>query len=656
MTQLPLIEEDSSLQPFQNAIYNRLEWYYSTLEYINNDFGGLLQFADAHHFFGFNYDKENKGWWFREWLPNAHYVSLIGEFNNWDRGANPLMQKDFGVWEIFLDDKTYKKTLTDGSLVKIHISGENGALDRIPAYIKRVIQNPDGSFSGQFLVDSKFKWSDGKFNLSKIKQPLIYEAHIGMAQEDGKVGTYKEFTDNVLPKIKDLGYNVIQLMAIQEHPYYASFGYHVSNFYAPTSRFGTPDELRELVNTAHKMGIAVIMDVVHSHSVKNRDEGLAEFDGTDIYFKGWHPAWDSRLFDYGRIEVKRFLASNLKYWLEEFHFDGFRFDGVTSMLYHHHGHTSFMNYDDYFNDAVNHDAVLYLQIANSVIHEVKPAAISICEDMSGMPGACRLVQDGGIGFDYRLAMGLPDYWTTLLETQQDENWQMGDMFYNLTNRRYRESTIAYAESHDQALVGDKTLAFWLMDKEMYTGMSVFTQSMIIDRGIALHKMIRFITLVLGGEGYLNFMGNEFGHPEWIDFPREGNGWSYHYARRQWSLPETDHLKYKYLYAFDKVMLQFAKEAQIMDNSYVGKLNEDNHNKVMIFDKHGYIFVFNFNYNSFEGYEFSVMNEGDYQVILSSDDENLGGFDRVDKEYIYKPDNKKIKIYIPSRTVFVMKKV
>ena len=276
--------------------------------------------------------------------------------------------------------------------------------------------------------------------------------------------------------------------------------------------------------------------------------------------------------------------------------------------------------------------------------------------MSGMPGACRLVQDGGIGFDYRLALGLPDYWTTLLETQQDENWQMGDMFYNLTNRRYRESTIAYAESHDQALVGDKTLAFWLMDKEMYTGMSVFTQSMIIDRGIALHKMIRFITLVLGGEGYLNFMGNEFGHPEWIDFPREGNGWSYHYARRQWSLPETDHLKYKYLYAFDKVMLQFAKEAQIMDNSYVGKLNEDNHNKVMIFDKHGYIFVFNFNYNSFEGYEFSVMNEGDYQVILSSDDENLGGFDRVDKEYIYKPDNKKIKIYIPSRTVFVMKKV
>lgn len=656
MTQLPLIEEDSSLQPFQNAIYNRLEWYYSTIEYINNDFGGLLQFADAHHFFGFNYDKENKGWWFREWLPNAHYVSLIGEFNNWDRGANPLEQKDFGVWEIFLDDKTYKKTLTDGSLVKIHISGENGALDRIPAYIKRVIQNPDGSFSGQFLVDSKFKWSDGKFNLSKIKQPLIYEAHIGMAQEDGKVGTYKEFTDNVLPKIKDLGYNVIQLMAIQEHPYYASFGYHVSNFYAPTSRFGTPDELRELVNTAHKMGIAVIMDVVHSHSVKNRDEGLAEFDGTDIYFKGWHPAWDSRLFDYGRIEVKRFLASNLKYWLEEFHFDGFRFDGVTSMLYHHHGHTSFMNYDDYFNDAVNHDAVLYLQIANSVIHEIKPAAISICEDMSGMPGACRLIQDGGIGFDYRLAMGLPDYWTTLLETQQDENWQMGDMFYNLTNRRYRESTIAYAESHDQALVGDKTLAFWLMDKEMYTGMSVFTQSMIIDRGIALHKMIRFITLVLGGEGYLNFMGNEFGHPEWIDFPREGNGWSYHYARRQWSLPETDHLKYKYLYAFDKVMLQFAKEAQIMDNSYVGKLNEDNHNKVMIFDKHGYIFVFNFNYNSFEGYEFSVMNEGDYQVILSSDDENLGGFDRVDKEYIYKPDNKKIKIYIPSRTVFVMKKV
>ncbi len=654
MIHLPLVKEDPGLIPFESAINNRLEWYYNTLEYIKSDFGSLQNFANAHRFFGFNYDETNKGWWFREWAPNADYLSLIGEFNNWDRGANPMKRVDYGVWEIFLPDIDYNERLHNGSLVKVHISAQNGQLDRIPAFINRVVQNENGSFDGQFIKKSTFKWTDKKFDLSKIKNPIIYEVHVGMAQEEGKVGSYKEFTQHVLPKIKKLGYNVIQMMAVQEHPYYASFGYHVSNFFAASSRFGSPDDLRELINEAHRLDIAVIMDVIHSHSVKNRDEGLAEFDGTELYFRGWHPAWDSRLFDYGKVEVKRFLVSNLKYWMEEFHFDGFRFDGVTSMLYHHHGHTSFGEYADYFGNEQNNDAILYLQLANTLIHEMNPHAISICEDMSGMPGACRKIDEGGLGFDYRLGMGIPDYWTTLLEEKQDEEWHMGDLFYHLTNRRFKEKTIAYAESHDQALVGDKTVAFWLMDKEMYTHMSVFSPSMIIDRGIALHKMIRFITIALGGEGYLNFMGNEFGHPEWVDFPREGNNWSYHFARRQWSLPKTDHLKYKFLNEFDHAMIEFAKQVNILEGfSY--KIHENNEKRILAFEKNELIFIFNFNQESFENYKITTEREGIYKIVFSSDDEAFGGFDRVDKEYNYKVE-KQFQIYLPSRVALVLKKI
>lgn len=653
MIHLPLIKEDPELKPFETVINNRLEWYYNTLEYINNDFRSLQNFADAHHFFGFNYDEANKGWWFREWAPNANYLSLIGDFNDWNRGANLMNRTKCGVWEIFLPDNQYRERLNNGSLIKVHISGQNGQLDRIPTFINRVVQHKNAGFDGQFLKQSTFKWTDDKFDLSKIKNPIIYEVHIGMAQEEGKVGTYKEFTQNILPRIKKLGYNVIQMMAIQEHPYYASFGYQVSNFFAASSRFGSTDDLRELINEAHRLDIAVIMDVVHSHAVKNRDEGLAEFDGTELYFNGWHPAWDSRLFDYGKIEIKRFLISNLKYWMEEFHFDGFRFDGVTSMLYHHHGHINFGGYADYFKGEENNDAILYLQLANTLIHQINPHAISICEDMSGMPGACRKIEDGGLGFDYRLGMGIPDYWNTLLEKTPDEEWHMGEMFYHLTNRRNKEKTIAYAESHDQALVGDKTLAFWLMDKEMYTNMSIFSSSIVIDRGIALHKMIRFITIALGGEGYLNFMGNEFGHPEWVDFPREGNDWSYHFARRQWSLSEADHLKYKYLNEFDQAMIVFSKQENILKGiSY--KIHEDNEKRILAFEKNELIYIFNFNQESFENYIITIGKEGIYRVVFSSDDEIFGGFDRVDKNYEYRV-KQQLQIYLPSRTAIVLKK-
>ncbi|MEP0713916.1 MAG: alpha-amylase family glycosyl hydrolase, partial [Algoriphagus sp.] len=407
------------------------------------------------------------------------------------------------------------------------------ALDRIPAYIRRVIQDETTyDVAGQLWFAEEFKWSDQSFSTKKsLEQPLIYECHVGMAQEKMGVGTYQEFEAFTLPRIKAAGYNTIQLMAVMEHPYYGSFGYHVSNFFAPTSRFGTPEELKSLVNKAHQMGIAVVMDIVHSHAIKNVNEGLNEFDGSQHqYFhpgeRGYHEAWDSKVFDYSKREVQQFLLSNIRYWLEEFHFDGFRFDGVTSIMYLHHG--LFMDFDSvdlYFDHNVDEDAILYLQLANTLIHTLKPENISIAEDMSGMPGLARPIAEGGIGFDFRMAMGVPDFWIKTLKHKQDEEWDMFELWHQLTNRPQAERSIGYAESHDQALVGDQTLAFRLMKEQMYFSMSVLQQNLAVDRGVALHKLIRLITLTLGGEGYLNFIGNEFGHPDWVDFPRAGNDWS-----------------------------------------------------------------------------------------------------------------------------------
>ncbi|MEL6675848.1 MAG: alpha-amylase family glycosyl hydrolase, partial [Bacteroidota bacterium] len=555
-----LIQDDPWLEPYLEDVRLRHDRYEEKRASLEKMAGSLEAFANAYEYFGIHFDAEAGGWWYREWAPGAQALSLVGDFNDWDGSRHPLHSIEGGVWEIFISGNVLKH----GDRVKVKVQGESGTQDRIPAYIRRALQDPETyDFSGQvWQPEAPFTWTDQDYSFDASQAPLIYEAHTGMAQEKEGVGTYREFAEIVLPRIEKLGYNAIQLMAVQEHPYYGSFGYHVSNFFAPTSRFGTPEDLKYLINEAHKRGIAVIMDIVHSHAVKNLAEGLNLFDGTeDQYFhpggRGEHDGWDSKLFNYGKTEVLQFLLSNVAYWLKEFHFDGFRFDGVTSMLYFHHGEgVSFDHYDKYFREGVEWDAITYLQLANVLTHEINPSALTIAEDMSGMPGACRGVDEGGVGFDYRLAMGIPDYWIKLLKHKKDEEWNVHEMWHTLTNRRWKEKNIAYAESHDQALVGDKTLAFWLMDQEMYWHMNLQAEHPVIDRGMALHKMIRLFTATLGGEGYLTFMGNEFGHPEWVDFPREGNGWSYKHARRQWNLADADYLKYKFLYAFDGAMVQF----------------------------------------------------------------------------------------------------
>ncbi len=688
--QLQLLIDDPWLEPYKDEINGRYERYISKLKDIKQEYGSLKQFASAYKYLGLIYDKEEKGWWYREWAPEALSLRLIGDFNDWNNESHILeKEKHTGIWEIFIPEK---KSLSHESKFKVQVHTNYGIVDRLPAYINRVVQNKEThGFDAQVWKTKKFKWSDKDFDLGEIKTPIIYECHIGMAQEREGVGTYQEFIENTLPRIKKMGYNCIQLMAVQEHPYYGSFGYHVSNFFAPSSRFGTPEELKELVNSAHEMGIAVIMDIVHSHAVKNLHEGLNNFDGSGAqYFheggRGYHTGWDSKLFNYGKTEVLQFLLSNIRYWMKEFHFDGFRFDGVTSMLYFHHGdHVTFDNYDKYFKDG-EWEAITYLQLANKLIHEINPNAISIAEDMSGMPGLCRPLKEGGLGFDYRLGMGIPDYWIKLLKHKQDEEWNIHDMWHTITNRRFNEKTIAYAESHDQALVGDKTLAFWLMDKEMYYHMQISDPNIAVDRGIALHKMLRFFTISLGGEGYLNFIGNEFGHPEWVDFPREGNNWSYQHARRQWSLADNEHLKYKYMLKFDNLMIEFMRKHKILETLPAQQLNMDKTNNVIIFERKNLIFIFNFHpSNSIPNYEFSVPQKGEYKIILNSDIGTTGGFDRLDdsitypsytetyevkeeieviskkgkkkiKEIINTYQDEKLKMYITNRTCLVLEKI
>lgn len=649
-----ILEYDKYLKPFESDINLRMDNYMRKKDELLKNNKNLNEFANAHHYFGFH--KVKNGWYYREWAPGADALYIIGDMNNWEKPGLQLNEIGNGVYEIFLSGKN---KLYPGCKVKTVVEKDGKLLERIPLYAHRVVQDSKTyQWCCEILDETKYKWH--KKNITPAKDIYIYECHIGMAQEEEKVGTFSEFENNILPRIKKLGYNAIQIMAIMEHPYYGSFGYQVSNFYAVSSRYGMPNELKSLIDKAHSMGIAVLLDLVHSHAVKNTSEGINEFDGTTYQFfhkgdKGHHPAWDTKLFNYGKNEVLYFLLSNLKYWLEEYHFDGFRFDGVTSMLYHDHGlGVAFTDYSKYFSMNTDTESVTYLQLANELIKQVNPKAITIAEDMSAMPGMCIPIEEGGIGFDYRLSMGVPDLWIKMIKNVRDEDWKMGHIWYELTNRRPMEKYIGYTESHDQALVGDKTLMFRLCDSEMYTHMSKFTDSLVIDRGIALHKMIRLITLSLAGEGYLNFMGNEFGHPEWIDFPREGNGWSYKYCRRQWHLADDHNLKYEYLQEFDKAMISLSKDKKIFSKAPIS-LYIDEKKQVIVYKRNSLIYAFNFSpVNSYEGYFIPVTAYGRYKVALSTDSKKFGGWDRIDENMIYKAtkseDGKKgFKTYLPSRT-------
>jgi 1,4-alpha-glucan branching enzyme len=649
----PLIEIDPWLKPFAFLLKRRAEKAkLRELEFTDGK-TSLKDLANNHLYYGLF--KTDTHWVFREKAPNAKQIFLMGDFSYWQPMEQYALQPiGNGDWEIQLP----LAFLKHGSLYKLWMVWNRGADERLPSHVRRVVQDDVTKvFSAQVWEPEKpYVWKNPQ--PQKPAHPIIYEAHIGMSSQYEEVNTYWRFKEYVLPRIKKLGYNTIQLMAIQEHPYYGSFGYQVANFYAPSARFGTPEELMELIDAAHGLGISVILDVVHSHSVSNVKEGLSLFDGSDnLYFhsgsKGYHPVWDSRCFNYGKNDVALFLLSNLKYWLETFKFDGFRFDGVTSMSYWNHGiGVDFTNYKQYFDENVDEDAIVYLTLANKLIKEVNPNAFTSAEDVSGMPGMAFPVAKGGIGFDFRMSMGISDFWGKVIKERTDEQWAPGEIYFRLTDKRAEEQTVSYAESHDQAMVGDKTLIFRLIEKDMYTGMSALTQNLLVDRGIALHKLIRLLTLSLSQGGYLNFMGNEFGHPEWIDFPREGNRWSFQYARRQWNLVDDDTLKYKYLNNFDAAMIALMQQHQILD-APPHIIVQDSATRILAYLRNNVLFVYNLSpTNSYTDYELYAP-EGEYKIILNSDAREFGGFSNIDETITYKTFSKTgtphLRIYLPART-------
>ncbi|MEM7182736.1 MAG: alpha amylase C-terminal domain-containing protein [Spirochaetota bacterium] len=659
-----LITSDAYLQAHKDTIEERMERRKNAKErLLGQNYQTLSDYACGYLFFGLH--KQENSWIFREWAPHATQIYLVGDFSHWQIQEKFALQNYGDHWEIELP----LADLEHGQHYHLLVRWHGGEGRRIPAWAQRVVQDPGTLlFSAQiWQPEQTYEWKNKNF-AGLEEPPLIYEAHVGMATEEEKVGSFVEFQHNVLPQIVAGGYNAIQLMAVQEHPYYGSFGYHVSNFFAPSFRFGTPEELKALIDAIHGHGLAVIMDIVHSHAVRNENEGLSLFDGSEYqYFhagaRGYHEAWDSRCFDYGKTEVLHFLLSNCKYWIEEFGFDGFRFDGVTSMLYTHHGlGCDFTNYEQYYDGTQDEDAIVYLGLANELIHEVKANALTIAEEMSGMPGIAAPSEIGGFGFDYRLAMGGPDYWIKVIKERKDEDWHMGDIYYELSRKRADEKTIHYVESHDQALVGDKTIIFRLVDSDMYWDMHVQHQNIKVDRGIALHKMLRLLTLSLAGGGYLNFMGNEFGHPEWIDFPREGNGWSYKYARRQWSLAKDPMLKYHYLLQFDRQLIQLFRQKKILQDTETHLYWEHNSDQVLFFMRGNHLFVCNFHpAESYTNYMVAVP-AGEYKIVLSSDSMSIGGFGRIDDSISYfcqkhgYDKEEKISLYLPNRSAFVLEKV
>ena len=650
--------DDEYLRPFEEAIRGRAMNAYARANQLTGGKTPLADWAAAHEYYGLH--RTRRGWVFREWAPNATSMWLVGDFSKWrtNRLYECMRIPGSDVWELKLPAKAIKA----GDNYRLEMRWAGGRGERIPAYARYVVQDPETKLFCAQVYESKYKWRHESPKASG--SPFIYEAHVGMGGEEERVHTYAEFRDEVLPRIKKAGYDTVQLMAIMEHPYYGSFGYHVSSFFAASSRFGTPDDLKSLVVAAHGMGLRVIMDLVHSHAVKNERDGLSMFDGTDYqYFhsgaKGWHRAWDSRCFDYGKTGVLHFLLSNCRFWLDEYRFDGYRFDGVTSMLFWDHGlGDAFTNYGMYFNGSVDDDAWAYLQMANRVIHESHPGAITIAEDVSGMPGVAAPAKDFGIGFDYRMAMGEPDFWFRLAEKVRDDDWPMGGIYYELTNRRAEEKVVSYVESHDQALVGGKTFFFQLADAAIYWGMGKDQHGLEVDRAIALHKMARLATAALNGGAYLNFMGNEFGHPEWIDFPREDNGWSYHHARRQWSLRDDPNLRFKPLADFDEEMLKCVRKMRGEPVELVA--NEPD--KVLAFKRGKYLFAFNFNpTKSFEGYGILVPPATEWKHLFDTDEVRFGGQGRIGRGAKYGPalvpwrDElvQQIRLYLPARTAVVL---
>ncbi|XP_047249302.1 1,4-alpha-glucan-branching enzyme 3, chloroplastic/amyloplastic isoform X3 [Capsicum annuum] len=502
----------------------------------------------------------------------------------------------------------YMPALPHGSQYRVYFNTPNGPLERVPAWATFVIPDADGkqavAVHWEPTPEYAYKW--------KHKQPVkpkslrIYECHIGISGQEPKISSFNDFISKVLPHVKEAGYNAIQIIGVVEHKDYFTVGYRVTNFYAVSSRYGTPDDFKRLIDEAHGLGLLVFLEIVHSYAAADEMVGLSLFDGTnDCYFhtgkRGLHKFWGTRMFKYGDLDVLHFLLSNLNWWVEEYHVDGFHFHSLSSMLYTHNGFASFTgDMDEYCNQYVDKDALLYLILANEVLHTLHPNVITIAEDATLYPGLCDQTSQGGLGFDYFANLSASEMWLALLENTPDHEWCM--------------------KNHNQSISGGCSFAEILIGNSL--GKSSISQESLV-RGCSLHKMIRLITCTIGGHAYLNFMGNEFGHPKRVEFPMSSNNFSFSLANRSWDLLEND-VHYQ-LFSFDKDMMDLDKNGRILSRGLANIHHVNDTTMVISYLRGPNLFVFNFHpVNSYERYTIGVEEAGEYQITLNTDEKKYGG--------------------------------
>ncbi|KAH9622869.1 hypothetical protein KSS87_007872 [Heliosperma pusillum] len=448
----------------------------------------------------------------------------------------------------------YTPCLPHGSKYRVYFNTPDGPLERVPAWATYVLPDEEGNQSCAVHWDPSpeftHKW---KNNSPKAPKSLrIYECHIGISGSDPKVSSFLEFSEKVLPYIKDLGYNAIQLFGVVEHKDYFTAGYRVTNFYAVSSRYGTPEDFKRLVDEAHGLGLLVFLDIVHSYSAADEMVGLSLFDGTnDCYFhtgkRGHHKYWGTRIFKYGDVDVLQFLLSNLTWWIEQYHIDGFQFHSIPSMIYTHNGFATFTgDLEEYCNQYVDRDALMYLILANDILHALHPNIITIAEDATLYPGLCEPSSQGGLGFDYYVNLAAPEMWLSLLENVPDNEWSMSKIVTTLMgNKAYTNKMLLYAENHNQSISGGRSLAEILLGAEIDSNLS--TSSLL--RGSSLHKG--------------------------VEFPTSNNNFSYELASRRWDLL-SDQGVHQELFHFDQDMMKLDKAGKVLSRCLpnVHHVNDD----------------------------------------------------------------------------------
>lgn len=564
--------------------------------------------------------------------------------------------------------KKYTPCIPHGSKYRVYFNTPDGPLERVPAWATYVLPDADGRQACAVHWDppseSAYKWKNK--HPTAPKSLLIYECHVGISGSEPRLSSFSEFTKKVLPHIKDLGYNAIQLFGIVEHKDYFTAGYRVTNMYAVSSRYGTPEDFKHLVDEAHGIGLLVFLDVVHSYSAADEMVGLSLFDGTnDCYFhtgkRGHHKFWGTRMFKYADVDVLQYLLSNLNWWVEEYRIDGFQFHSLSSMMYTHNGFATFTGeLEEYCNQYVDRDALMYLILANDILHALHPNIITIAEDATYYPGLCEATSQGGLGFDYYVNLSASEMWLSFLEKVPDNEWSMSKIVTTLMgNRQYTNKMLLYAENHSQSISGGRSFAEILFGgKEDRPAES--TDSLL--RGCSLHKLIRLITFSIGGCAYLNFMGNEFGHPKGVEFPTASNNNSFELANRRWELLNNDGIHHA-LFLFDKDMMKLEQNERVLSRGLPNVHHVKDDTMVISYTRGPVLFIFNFHpTNSYEKYIVGVEEAGEYQVIMNTDEKNYGGQGMINgDQYVQKTIRKRcdglqncLQVPLPSRTAQVYK--